>query len=76
MAGEPLMKPWPSYRSMAGRWTDDHIAATLNRMGMRTGQGNTWTATSGPASLARKRGIDGYLSAEQARRLAHHVRGR
>jgi len=29
-------------RSMAGRWSDEHIAATLNRMGLRTGQGNTW----------------------------------
>lgn len=31
-------------RSMAGRWPDEHIAATLNRMGLTTGQGNTWTA--------------------------------
>jgi DNA invertase Pin-like site-specific DNA recombinase len=31
-------------RSMAGRWSDEHIAATLNRMGLTTGQGNTWTA--------------------------------
>lgn len=29
-------------RSMAGRWSDEHIAATLNRMGLRTGQQNTW----------------------------------
>src|ERR1700739_2167209 len=26
-------------RSMATRWSDEHIAASLNRMGMRTGQG-------------------------------------
>jgi hypothetical protein len=26
-------------RSMAGRWSDEHIAASLNRMGMPTGQG-------------------------------------
>ncbi len=25
-------------RSMAGRWADDNIAASLNRMGLRTGQ--------------------------------------
>lgn len=30
-------------RSMAGPWSDSEIAATLNRMGMRTGMGNTWT---------------------------------
>ena len=31
-------------RSMAGRWSDQDIAASLNRMGMPTGQGKTWTA--------------------------------
>ena len=30
-------------RSMAGRWSDQDIAASLNRMGMPTGQGKTWT---------------------------------
>lgn len=29
---------------MTGPWSDAEIAATLNRMGIRTGQGNTWTA--------------------------------
>lgn len=29
-------------RRMAGRWPDDQIAATLNRIGARTGSGNTW----------------------------------
>ena len=43
-------------KNMAGRWTDDHIAATLNRMGMHTGQGNTWTATR-VRFARRKRGI-------------------
>jgi len=28
-------------RSMATRWSDEDIAASLNRMGMRTGQGKT-----------------------------------
>lgn len=31
-------------RSMAGKWSDEHIAATLNRMGLPTGQGKTWSA--------------------------------
>jgi DNA invertase Pin-like site-specific DNA recombinase len=29
-------------RQMAGRFTDELIAATLNRLGMHTGVGNTW----------------------------------
>src|SRR5258708_34725379 len=28
---------------MAGTWCDEHVAATLNRMGLRTGQGLSWT---------------------------------
>ena len=31
-------------RSMAIRWSDEDIAASLNRMGMLTGQGKTWNA--------------------------------
>jgi len=31
-------------RSMVSKWSDEHIAATLNRMGLPTGQGKTWTA--------------------------------
>jgi hypothetical protein len=31
-------------RSMSCRWSDQNIAASLNRMGMRTGQGLTWNA--------------------------------
>jgi hypothetical protein len=27
---------------MAGRFPDEQIAATLNRLGVRTGAGNTW----------------------------------
>jgi hypothetical protein len=30
-------------RDMAGKWSDEEVAATLNRMGFATGQGNTWT---------------------------------
>jgi DNA invertase Pin-like site-specific DNA recombinase len=29
-------------RRMAGRWPDEQIAATLNRLRLRTGAGNTW----------------------------------
>ncbi|HTP29483.1 MAG TPA: recombinase family protein [Anaeromyxobacteraceae bacterium] len=29
-------------RRMAGRWPDERIAATLNRLGLRTGTGMTW----------------------------------
>jgi DNA invertase Pin-like site-specific DNA recombinase len=31
-------------KQMATRYSDDDIAATLNRMGIRTGQNKTWTA--------------------------------
>jgi DNA invertase Pin-like site-specific DNA recombinase len=51
-------------RSMAGRWADDHIAASLNRMGLRTGQSKTWTAKR-VSSIRRVNGIDGYLSADK-----------
>jgi hypothetical protein len=39
-------------RSMAGRWSDQDIAASLNRMGMPTGQGKTRTAP--PTSQASR----------------------
>jgi len=32
-------------RQMAGKFTDEQIAATLNRLGLRTGTGNTWNET-------------------------------
>lgn len=51
-------------RSMAARWSDQDIAASLNRMGMPTGQGKTWTAHR-VSSLRRVRGIHGYRSAEK-----------
>ena len=51
-------------RSMAARWSDEHIAASLNRMGLPTGQGKTWTAHR-VASVRRVRGIHAYLSAEK-----------
>jgi excisionase family DNA binding protein len=51
-------------RSMATRWSDEDIAASLNRMGMRTGQGKSWTAKR-VSSLRRVRGIHAYRSAEK-----------
>jgi hypothetical protein len=30
-------------RRMGGRWPDENVAATLNRLGFRTGAGNAWT---------------------------------
>lgn len=51
-------------RSMAGRWPDDQIAASLNRMGLRTGQGHSWTAIRVQA-FRGKQGIHAYRSAEK-----------
>jgi hypothetical protein len=51
-------------RSMAARWSDEDIAATLNRMRMPTGQGKTWTAYR-VGSIRRVRGIHAYRSAEK-----------
>lgn len=52
-------------RSMAGRWSDEDIAASLNRMGIPTGQRKTWTAHR-VSSLRRVRGIHAYRSAEKS----------
>lgn len=49
-------------RSMATRWSDADIAATLNRMGMQTGQGKTWTARR-VGALRTVHKIRGYRSA-------------
>ncbi|WP_366929097.1 recombinase family protein [Pandoraea sp.] len=51
-------------RSMATRWSDQDIAASLNRMGIRTGQGKTWTAHR-VNSVRRVRDIHAYKSAEK-----------
>ena len=51
-------------RSMASRWSDQDIAATLNRMGLPTGQSKTWTAHR-VGSIRRVRGIHAYKSAEK-----------
>jgi hypothetical protein len=51
-------------RRMAGRWSDQDIAATLNRMGLPTGQGKTWTAHR-VRSIRCVRDIHAYKSAEK-----------
>jgi hypothetical protein len=51
-------------RTMAGRWSDEQIAASLNRMAMPTGQGKTWTAHR-VASLRRVREIHAYRPAQK-----------
>ena len=51
-------------RSMAARWSDEQVAASLNRMSMRTGQGKSWTAHR-VYSIRRVHGIHAYRSAEK-----------
>jgi DNA invertase Pin-like site-specific DNA recombinase len=51
-------------RSMASRWSDQDIAASLNRMGLRTGQGMTWTANRVRA-MRQVRDIHAYKSAQK-----------
>jgi len=53
-------------RSMSCRWSDQDIAASLNRMGMRTGQGMTWNSHR-VSSLRCAHGIHAYRSAEKNR---------
>jgi hypothetical protein len=50
--------------AMATRWSDEDIAATLNRMGLPTGQGRTWTARR-VSAMRVVRGIHAYRSAEK-----------
>jgi excisionase family DNA binding protein len=52
-------------RSMASRWSDEAIAASLHRMGMPTGHGKTWTAHR-VSSVRRVNGIHAYRSAEKS----------
>jgi DNA invertase Pin-like site-specific DNA recombinase len=51
-------------RSMATRWPDEEIAATLNRMGLSTGQGKTWTGGR-VRSIRNLHEIAAYLSADK-----------
>lgn len=50
--------------SMAARFPDGDIAAILNRMGIRTGQGKTWTAHR-VGSIRKVHGMHAYRSAEK-----------
>src|SRR5205085_487759 len=61
--------------TMATRWSDEDIAATLNRMRLPTGQGKTWTANR-VSFLRRVRGIPAYRSGRDEWRVAHHVGSR
>jgi DNA invertase Pin-like site-specific DNA recombinase len=45
-------------RRMAGQWPDGEIAGTLNRLGLRTGVGNTWTASRVLSVRKRLRLVD------------------
>ncbi|MFC1611508.1 hypothetical protein ACFL6C_11160, partial [Myxococcota bacterium] len=49
-------------KEMATRWSDADTAATLNRMGFKTGQGLSWNAVR-VGAYRRKHGIVGYESA-------------
>jgi hypothetical protein len=51
-------------RSMAGRWDDTHIAASLNRMGLQTGQGKSWNAKR-VGNLRRVHDIQAFRSTEK-----------
>jgi excisionase family DNA binding protein len=46
-------------RSMAGRWPDNHIAASLNRMGLRTGHDRSWNAAR-VSAYRQTHGISSY----------------
>ena len=48
-------------RQMATQWPDDEIAATLNRMGLLTGQKNTWNAVR-VGAYRRKHNVPAYES--------------
>lgn len=65
-AGEHLMRNSAEVdqviRQMGTRWSDDHIAATLNRMGTTTPFGHTWDAKR-VGGYRRTKGIPGYESA-------------
>ena len=65
-SGEHMMRNAPEVeslvRQMGARWSDEHIAAALNRMGMKTPFGHTWDAQR-VGGYRRTKGIAGYESA-------------
>lgn len=64
--GEHTMRNAPEVeeviRQMGARWSDEHIAATLNRMGTSTPFGHSWN-TKRVGDYRRTKGIPGYESA-------------
>lgn len=64
--GEHTMRNAPEVdqivRQMGARWSDEHIAATLNRMGSSTPFGHTWDAKR-VGDYRRTKAIPGYESA-------------
>ncbi len=53
-------------RRMAGRWPDEQIAATLNRLRLRTGAGNTWNELR-VRGVRERLGLPAHDPAENAR---------
>jgi DNA invertase Pin-like site-specific DNA recombinase len=53
-------------RRMAGRWPDEQIAATLNRLRLRTGAGNTWNELR-VRGVRERLGLPAHGSIENAR---------
>ncbi len=51
-------------RDMACKWPNEHVAASLNRLGLKTGQGKAWTAIRVQAYRNKHR-IVGYDSASK-----------
>ncbi len=58
---------------MATRFSDADIAATLNRMGVRTGQGKTWTAHRA-GSIRKVHGMHAFRSADKDGVTSHVIR--
>ncbi len=61
-------------REMANRWRDEEIARALNRRGVKTGTGNTWTSKR-VASFRIKNKIPKFRLRHQDRRMSHDERG-
>jgi hypothetical protein len=55
-------------RRMAGKYADGEIAATLNRLRLRTGVGNSWNAPR-VYGLRRQQGLPNHASNEEVRTL-------
>lgn len=53
-------------RAMAGAWSDRDVALTLNRLGLRTGTGQTWTHTR-VCSMRHRMELPAYNSAGNER---------